>query len=74
MSIFRVTVTALALASFMSATAVAAQDGRPRSKATHHVKKRTPPPSQVRTTAPRSNESWMDRGSASGGGGGGGGY
>jgi len=73
MIILRVTVTALALALFMSATSAAAQDVRPRSKAAaNHTKKRIPPPSQIRPTAPRgSSESWMDRASATGSGGGG---
>jgi hypothetical protein len=76
MIILRVTMTALALALFMSATSVAAQDVRPRSKAAaNHTKKRISPPSQIRATAPRgSSESWMDRASAPSSGGGGGGY
>jgi hypothetical protein len=77
MTIFRVTMTAVALASFMTVTLpAAAQDvRRPAKTAAHstHAKKRTP---VGQATAPRrasAGEQWMEHGSASGGGGGGGG-
>jgi hypothetical protein len=78
MTIFRVTMTALALASFMVVTVpAAAQDvRRPAKTSVHsaHAKKRAP---VGQATAPRGSsgsEQWMEHGAASGGGGGGGGY
>ena len=80
MTIFRVTMTALGLAYFMSVTVpAAAQDVRRPGKTsvhTTHAKKRTPV-GQAKSTAPRGpsgSEQWMERGSVSTGGGGGGGY
>ena len=79
MTMFRVTVTAIALAGFIGATLpAAAQDVRRPGKAAVHAKKRTAPVRQAQPTTPRSargSEQWMDRASAvSSSGGGGGGY
>ena len=75
MTILRGTMAALALVSFIGATATAAQEARPRGKAAaHHIKKRTPAVSQAGTTTSRGgSESWMDRASANGNGASGGG-
>ena len=75
MTIFRVTMTALTLASFISVTMpAAAQDVRRPGKTTAHsthAKKRTSV-GQAKPAAPRgpsSSEQWMEHGSATGGGG-----
>ena len=78
MTIFRVTMTAIALASFMSLSVpAAAQDvRRPGKTSVHsaHAKKRTPVGQATAPRGPSGSEQWMDHGSASGAGGGGGGY
>jgi len=79
MTMFRGTVTAIAVAGFLGATLPApAQDGGRPGKTAAHGKKRTAPVRQAQPTTARSargSEQWMDRASAvSSSGGGGGGY
>ena len=78
MTMFRVTITALALAGFVGATLPApAQDVRRPGKAAVHAKKRTAPVRQAQPTTPRGargSEQWMERASGNSSSGGGGGY
>jgi len=79
MTLFRITMTALALAGFVGATLPApAQDVRRPGKTAVHAKKRTAPVRQAQPIAPRDargSEQWMERASGnSSAGGGGGGY
>ena len=77
MAIFRVTMTALALAGFIATTLpAAAQDVRRPGKTAVHAKKQTRTVRQTQPTAPRGggSEQWMDRASATSSSGGGGGY
>jgi predicted small secreted protein len=79
MTIFRATMTALALVCFTAATVPAAgQDVRRAGKTAHHsthAKKRAQASPQAKPAGSRESEQWMNRGSESGAGvGGGGGY
>jgi hypothetical protein len=74
MTMFRVTMTVLALAGFIGATLpAAAQDIRRPGKPAVHGKKRTAPVRQAQPTGRgvRAGEQWMDRATGSSNGGGG---